>query len=73
MIKRGIVPSISPAQVGRYLREAALQPHKKRYWLNTTEEDPQVFREQAEAVCDTYLEAPRWRRTAGLIRLAPTR
>jgi transposase len=58
VIKRGIVPSISPAQVGRYLREAALQPHKKRYWLNTTEKDPQVFREQAEAVCDTYLEAP---------------
>lgn len=58
VIKRGIVPSISPAQVGRYLREAALQPHKKRYWLNTTEKDPEVFRAQAEAVCDTYLEAP---------------
>jgi transposase len=56
--KRGIVVSISPAQVGRYLREAALQPHKKRYWLNTTEKDPRVFREQAEAVCATYLEAP---------------
>ena len=26
--------SISPAQVSRYLREAALQPHKSRYWLN---------------------------------------
>jgi len=58
VIKRGIVPSISPAQVGRYLREAALQPHKKRYWLNTTEKDPRAFREQAEAVCDTYREAP---------------
>jgi transposase len=58
VIKRGIVPSISPAQVGRYLREAALQPHRKRYWLNTTEKDPQVFREQAQAVCDTYREAP---------------
>ena len=39
VVKRGIVPSISVAQVGRYLREAALQPHKKRYWLNTTEKD----------------------------------
>ena len=44
VVKRGIVPSISPAQVGRYLREAALQPHKKRYWLNTTEKDPERFR-----------------------------
>ena len=58
VVKRGIVPSISPAQVGRYLREAALQPHKKRYWLNTTEKDPERFAEQVKAVCDTYLEAP---------------
>ncbi len=58
VVQRGIVPSISVAQVGRYLREAALQPHKKRYWLNTTEKDPVVFQERVEAVCDTYLEAP---------------
>jgi transposase len=58
VVKRGLVPSISPAQVGRYLREAALQPHKKRYWLNTTEKDPRAFQEQAEAVCATYREAP---------------
>ena len=58
VLKRGIVPSISTAQVGRYLREAALQPHKKRYWLNTTEKDPERFEEQVRAVCDTYLEAP---------------
>ena len=59
VIKRGIVAAISPAQVGRYLREAALRPHKSRYWLNTTEKDPRRFHEQAKAVCDTYLEAPR--------------
>ena len=58
VIKRGLVASISPAQVGRYLREAALQPHQSRYWLNTTETDPKRFQEQAKAVCDTYLEAP---------------
>src|SRR5271157_1196965 len=58
VIKRGIVDSISPAQVGRYLREAALQPHKSRYWLNTTEKDPVQFQKQVEAVCDCYLEAP---------------
>src|SRR5208337_3274322 len=46
VIKRGIVDSISPAQVGRYLRTAALQPHKSRYWLNTTEKDPVQFQKQ---------------------------
>ncbi|HMB08262.1 MAG TPA: IS630 family transposase [Isosphaeraceae bacterium] len=56
--QRGIVASISPSQVNRYLREAALQPHKSRYWLNTTEKDPERFQEQVQAVCDTYREAP---------------
>jgi transposase len=58
VIKRGIVASISPTQVNRYLREAALQPHKSRYWLNTTETDPERFEEQVRAVGETYLEAP---------------
>jgi transposase len=58
VVKRGIVKSISPAQVGRYLREAALQPHKSRYWLNTTEKDPQKFAQGVQDVCNTYLEAP---------------
>lgn len=56
--KRGIVESISLSQVNRYLAEAALQPHRSRYWLNTTEKDPQRFQEQVEAVCDGYLQAP---------------
>jgi transposase len=58
VVKRGIVVSISTAQVGRYLREAVLRPHKSRYWLNTTETDPERFQKQVNAVCDTYLEAP---------------
>ncbi len=57
--KRGIVASVSEAQVGRYLREAELQPHKSRYWLNTKEKDPQEFQEKVEQVCTCYLEAPR--------------
>src|SRR3954463_168752 len=65
VIRRGIVASISPAQVYRYLREAALQPHKSRYWLNTTEKDPKVFAQQVEAVCGTYLEAPALARSHG--------
>ena len=34
-----------------------MQPHKSRYWLNTTEKDPEKFAQQAKAVCDTYLAA----------------
>lgn len=63
VIRRGIVASISPSQVSRYLREAALQPHKSRYWLNTTETDPARFEEQVKTVCDTYLAAPQRERT----------
>jgi transposase len=63
VVKRGIVASISTSQVNRYLREAALQPHKSRYWLNTTEKDPEQFQKQVAAVCDTYRAAPLWERT----------
>ena len=65
VVKRGIVTSISPSQVSRYLREAALQPHKSRYWLNTTEKDPARFEEQVQAVCETYLAAPQRERIEG--------
>src|SRR4051794_39911879 len=57
-VARGIVDSISPTQVNRYLREAELQPHKSRYWLNTTEKDPAVFQAQVEVVCACYHDAP---------------
>jgi transposase len=57
--QRGLVASISEAQVGRYLRAAELQPHKSRYWLNTKEKDAQHFQEKVEQVCTCYLEAPR--------------
>jgi transposase len=57
-IARGIVDSISPSQVNRYLREAELQPHKSRYWLNTTEKDPEAFQAQVEMVCACYHDAP---------------
>jgi transposase len=57
-VKRGIVKSISISQVNRYLAEAELQPHRSKYWLNTTEKDPQLFEHQVQVVCSTYLEAP---------------
>ena len=58
VILRGIVPSISVSQVGRYLAQAELQPHRSKYWLNTKEKDPVVFEQQVQIVCQTYLEAP---------------
>jgi transposase len=57
-IARGIVESISASQVNRYLRQAELQPHKSRYWLNTTEKDPELFQAQVEMVCACYHDAP---------------
>lgn len=59
VLLRGIVPMISESQVGRYLKQAALQPHRRKMWLNTKEKDPVVFEAQVKAVCQTYLEAPR--------------
>ena len=56
VVKRGIVLSISDSQVGRYLQQAKLQPHRSKYWLNTKEKDPEVFAQQVQIVCQTYLE-----------------
>jgi transposase len=58
VIARKIVETISRAQVGRFLQHAALQPHRKKMWLNTTEKDPDKFQREVENVCKTYLEAP---------------
>ncbi len=58
VVRRGIVPSISVSQVGRYLAQAEWQPHRGKYWLNTKERDPEVFEQQVQIVCQTYLEAP---------------
>jgi transposase len=58
VVRRQIVPSISTSQVNRYLAQAELQPHRSKYWLNTTEKDPQLFEQQVQTVCQCYLEAP---------------
>ncbi len=56
--ERGLVDSISESHVNRILREVDLKPHKSQYWCNTTETDPELFQQQVELVCQTYLEAP---------------
>jgi transposase len=58
VVKRNIVSAISASQVGRYLRAAELQPHRSKYWLNTTEKDNDVFQTQVEVVCQAWREAP---------------
>jgi len=57
VIKRGIVESISRSRIGHFLREAALQPHRRKMWLNTKEKDPEVFQREAETVCKSYQAA----------------
>lgn len=57
VLKRNIVPAISVRHVGRILKQAALQPQRRKMWLNTKEKDPVVFQEQVEEVCRVYQEA----------------
>jgi transposase len=59
VLKRQIVESISVAQVGRYLQQAAVQPHRSKMWLNTTEKNADAFEREAATVCRSYLDAPR--------------
>lgn len=58
VIKREIVTSISISQVGCYLKQADLQPHRSKYWLNTKEKNQELFEQQVQVVCQTYQEAP---------------
>lgn len=58
VIQRNIVETISRAHVGRILQQAALQPHRKKMWLNTTEKNREKFQREVDVVCQTYLEAP---------------
>lgn len=58
VIQRGLVSVISVSQIGRHLRQALLQPHRQKMWINTTEKDPVAFQRDVEIVCQTYLTAP---------------
>jgi transposase len=57
-IQRNLVTDISVSRIGHFLQQAAVQPHRKKMWLNTTEKDPQKFQAEVENVCRTYREAP---------------
>jgi len=57
-VARKIVTTISESQVGHYLRQAAVQPHRSKLWVNTRERNREKFQREVETVCQTYLEAP---------------
>ena len=60
-MKSSLAESWSPfrsAKLAAILAQAELQPHRSKYWLNTKEKDPEIFQQQVETVCQTYLEAP---------------
>ena len=70
VVKRGLVPSISTSYLGTLLRQAALQPQRRKLWLNTTEKDPAVFERQVQQVCQTYLAAPKLHAERGVHTLS---
>lgn len=58
LVIRKIVTSISASHVGCILRQVDLQPHRSQYWCNTTETNQELYQQQIETVCQTYLDAP---------------
>lgn len=45
-VRQGIVPSISPGSIQRFLKFGGIEPWKNRYWLNSPEkhDDPETFK-----------------------------
>lgn len=56
-VSREIVQDISPRTVGRLLKDLYIKPHLSRYWLNANPEDPELFQQQIEMICQLYLKA----------------
>ncbi len=57
-VQRGLVESLSVSPVNRLLRAAERQPPRSRYWLNTTEKDPELFQTQVQIVWACSHDAP---------------
>lgn len=55
-IKRGIVKTISPRHLGRFLNQVDLKPHRSRYWLNRQPDE--AANEKTADITDLYLRAP---------------
>ena len=55
VLQNEIVPEISERQVRRILKEADLQPHRVRYWLNS-KIDPEKD-QKIQSICEVYQQA----------------
>ena len=55
--KLGIVDSISVRQIGRFLKERDLQPHRSQCWLNPKIENMEQFQATVSGICEIYLNA----------------
>jgi hypothetical protein len=55
-----LFPRFRPPRWDAFSRQAELQPHRSRSWLNakTKADDPQTFGEQVETICTVYAYAP---------------
>ncbi len=53
----GLSRTFPPAASGVFWGEAALKPHRSRYWLNAKPTDPVEFTEQVKTICDLYAQA----------------
>lgn len=56
VIKRGIVTSISRAQLGNFLKSGDLKPHKVKGWM-MPKCSPGELAEGSKAICDVYVGA----------------
>jgi len=54
-IALGIVEDISIRQIGRYLNEKDLRPHRTKSWLNPDIKDFEEFQREVETICNIYL------------------
>lgn len=59
IIDKKIVPSISVASISRILEENEVHPHKKQYWLHSSEktDSPEVYKEKVKAINQAYAQA----------------
>jgi len=50
VIKRGLVENNSSCQISRYLRDAHLQPRRRKMWIITKKKEPVEFQRKVEEV-----------------------
>jgi len=53
-IDKGIVKTVSRVQIGRFLKQALLQPHKSNYWEHPNIEDWDDFCDTVIHLCDLH-------------------